>query len=133
LAYDRSVKLVKCLSVIAEVAAARPYNWQKYCSRHIDVVQFLLQGVFFFGEESVVQSLKLLTLVFYTGQDSAGYDNGVSASDAVSGGSTIVAAATRASIPTLDGKKKKRSSGDQTGVHDKVHLDMEMECNISTI
>lgn len=71
LPYERSVKLVKCLSVIAEVASARPRNWQKYCSRHIDVVQFLLKGVFSFGEESVVQTLKLLMLVFHTGNFSA--------------------------------------------------------------
>lgn len=67
LPYEMSVKLVKCLSIIVEVAQARPWNWQKHCSRHIDVVQFLLKGVFSFGEESVVQTLKLLMLVFYTG------------------------------------------------------------------
>lgn len=67
LPYETSVKLVKCLSVIVEVAAARPRNWQKHCSRHIDVIQFLLKGVFSFGEESVVQTLKLLMLAFYTG------------------------------------------------------------------
>lgn len=68
LPYEKSVKLVKCLSIIVEVAAARPRNWQKYCSRHIDVVQFLLKGVFSFGEESVVQTLKLLMLIFSTGK-----------------------------------------------------------------
>ena len=67
--YERSVKLVKCLSAIVEVGTARPRNWQKYCSRHPDIIQFLLSGVFVFGEESVVQTLKLLSLAFYAGKE----------------------------------------------------------------
>ncbi|KAF9624456.1 hypothetical protein IFM89_011464 [Coptis chinensis] len=67
--YERSVKLVKCLSAITEVAAARPRNWQKYCSKHGDVISFLVDGIFHFGEESVIHTLKLLNLAFYTGRE----------------------------------------------------------------
>ncbi|KAE8686089.1 Auxin transport protein BIG [Hibiscus syriacus] len=67
--YERSVKIVKCFSTIAEVAAARPRNWQKYCLRHSDVLPFLMNGIFYFGEESVIQTLKLLNLAFYLGKD----------------------------------------------------------------
>lgn len=67
--YERSVKLVKCLSGIVEIAVARPKNWQKYCSKHREILSFLMNGVFDFGEESVVQALKLLNLALYTGKD----------------------------------------------------------------
>uniref|UniRef100_A0A1D1Y594 Auxin transport protein BIG n=1 Tax=Anthurium amnicola TaxID=1678845 RepID=A0A1D1Y594_9ARAE len=67
--YERSVKLVKCLSAISEVAGARPRNWQKYCIKHGDVLTFLMDGIFCFSEESVIQTLKLLNLAFYTGKD----------------------------------------------------------------
>ncbi|ONK55020.1 uncharacterized protein A4U43_UnF8510 [Asparagus officinalis] len=67
--YEKSVKLVKCLSSMSEAAVARPRNWQKYCSKHIDVLPFLVDGIFYFSEESVIQSLKLLNLAFYTGKE----------------------------------------------------------------
>lgn len=122
LPYETSVKLVKCLSVIVEVAAARPRNWQKHCSRHIDVIQFLLKGVFSFGEESVVQTLKLLMLAFYTGKE--GGSSGKGSSEQAEASSCNTSASTRSGTPTLEGKKKKRSSSDETNGHDKVHMDM---------
>ncbi|XP_024381357.1 auxin transport protein BIG isoform X3 [Physcomitrium patens] len=124
LPYEMSVKLVKCLSIIVEVAQARPWNWQKHCSRHIDVVQFLLKGVFSFGEESVVQTLKLLMLVFYTGKEGGG--SGKLSSEQAEVSSCNVPALTQAGTSTLEGKKKKRSSGDDTSGHDNIHMDMDM-------
>jgi E3 ubiquitin-protein ligase UBR4 len=67
--YERSVKLIKCLTTLCEVAASRPKNWQKYCLKHPDILPFLTKSVFYFGEESVFHSLKLLNLAFYTGKE----------------------------------------------------------------
>ncbi|GAB2232789.1 hypothetical protein Drorol1_Dr00011846 [Drosera rotundifolia] len=69
ISYERSVKIVKSLSAMAEVAGARPRNWQKYCLKHGDVLSFLVNWLFYLGEESVIQTLKLLNLAFYTGTD----------------------------------------------------------------
>eukprot|EP01018_Ginkgo_biloba_P024431 Gb_03145 [translate_table: standard] len=116
--YDRSVKLVKCLSAISEVAAARPRNWQRYCTRHMDVLQFLLNGIFFFGEESVVQTLKLLSLAFYMGKELGHPLQKAEAADATAG-------STKPGIQSSDGKKKKRGDeGNDTNV-EKAFLDME--------
>ncbi|KAG6555165.1 hypothetical protein Mapa_003204 [Marchantia paleacea] len=125
--YDRSVKLVKCLSVIAEVAAARPRNWQKYCSRHVDVLKFLLSWIFSFGEESVIQTLKLLMLVFYTGKEVAPHS---SKSQALPDLTEAAAATNSNKTGSQPGDaKKKRSSSDEgssvTGATDKSYMDME--------
>ncbi|KAL9261274.1 Auxin transport protein BIG-like protein, partial [Drosera capensis] len=69
ISYERSVKIVKSLSAMAEVAGSRPRNWQKYCLKHGDVLSFLVNWLFYLGEESVIQTLKLLNLAFYTGTD----------------------------------------------------------------
>ncbi|XP_059670492.1 auxin transport protein BIG [Cornus florida] len=111
--YERSVKIVKCLTAIAEVAAARPRNWQKYCLRHGDVLPFLMDGVFYFGEESVIQTLKLLNLAFYTGKDSSHSLQKAEAVDASN------------KSGTLDSKKKKKGEdGTESGL-EKSYLDME--------
>ncbi|GLJ18302.1 hypothetical protein SUGI_0323850 [Cryptomeria japonica] len=116
--YERSVKLVKCLSAVNEVASARPRNWQRYCSRHIDVLQFLLSGVFFFGEESVLQTLKLLTLSFYTGKELGQSHQKLEVSEAITTSNKSVSQAS-------DGKKKKKGDeGTDTGI-EKSSLDME--------
>ncbi|XP_051130133.1 auxin transport protein BIG-like isoform X2 [Andrographis paniculata] len=102
ISYERSVKIVKCLSTIAEVSAARPRNWQKYCLRHSDVLPFLINGLFTFGEECVVQTLKLLKLAFYTGKDAnhtsqkaeSGGDGGISSN--------------KLGLQSVESKKKKK-------------------------
>ncbi|KAJ4973760.1 hypothetical protein NE237_006934 [Protea cynaroides] len=120
--YERSVKLVKCLSSISDVAAARPRNWQKYCSRHGDVLPFLMNGIFYIGEESVIQTLKIFNLAFYTGKDMGSFiqktegDTGISAN--------------KVSTQPGDSKKKKKSEdGTESGL-DKSYLDMEQAVQI---
>ncbi|KAF6169153.1 hypothetical protein GIB67_038650 [Kingdonia uniflora] len=113
--YERSVKVVKCLSAISEVAAARPRNWQKYCSRHADVLLFLINGIFYFSEESVTQTLKLLNLAFYTGKDS------VQKSDTGDVGLS--------SSKVGDLKNKKNEDGGESGP-EKSYLDMEQSVAI---
>ncbi|CAL5080495.1 unnamed protein product [Urochloa decumbens] len=67
--YERSVKLIKCLSVLCDVAAARPKNWQKFCLKHMDLLPFLVDNFYHFSEECIIQTLKLLNLAFYSGKD----------------------------------------------------------------
>ncbi|KAF3783370.1 Auxin transport protein [Nymphaea thermarum] len=121
--YERSVKLVKCFSVMCEVAAARPRNWQKYCSRHGDVLQFLLSGIFTFGEESVIQTLKLLSLAFYSGKDTD-HSHHKSESD--------VGTSSNKGVQLSDSKKKKKSEDGTEAASDKVHLDMEFAIQLFT-
>ncbi|XP_010261103.1 PREDICTED: auxin transport protein BIG isoform X2 [Nelumbo nucifera] len=120
--YERSVKLVKCLSAIAEVAAARPRNWQKYCSKHGDVLPFLMNGIFFFGEESVIQTLKLFNWAFYTGKD-IGHSGLKAEGDAGT-------SANKSGTQSLDPKKKKKSEdGTESGL-EKSYLDMEQAVDV---
>ncbi|RZC70316.1 hypothetical protein C5167_033447 [Papaver somniferum] len=116
--YERSVKLVKCLSVLSEVAAARPRNWQKYCSRHGDVLPFLINGIFYFGEESVIQTLKLLNLAFYTGKDMGHCNQKVEVGDAGTG-------SVKSSSHSVDSKKKKKNEDGNDPSSEKPYLDME--------
>ncbi|XP_020540052.1 auxin transport protein BIG isoform X2 [Jatropha curcas] len=123
--YERSVKIVKCLSTMAEVAAARPRNWQKYCLRHGDVLPFLMNGVFYFGEESVVQTLKLLNLAFYSGKDMTHSLQKVEVGD--SGTSS-----NKSGAQSQDSKKKKKGEdGSESGL-EKSYLDMEAAVDIFT-
>lgn len=117
--YEKGMKLVKCLSAIFEVATARPRNWQKYCSKHIDVLQLLLNGIFSFGEESVLQTLKLLTLAFYTGKD---LGHSLQKAEAVDSISTPTK-----SVSQLSDNKKKKKGDDGGGDAnaDKSFVDME--------
>lgn len=65
--------------------------------------------------------------MLYTGKEITGSSKGSSGGDtAEAGGVGSTAAPTRVGTPTLDGKKKKRSSSDEINGHDKVHLDMEL-------
>ncbi|XP_047314774.1 auxin transport protein BIG [Impatiens glandulifera] len=123
LPYERSVKIVKCLSTVAEVAASRPRNWQKYCLRHTDILQFLMDGLFYFGEESVVQTLKLLSLAFYTGKD-------VSQSlQKFEVGDTGISSDKSGSQSLEPKKKKKGEEGSESG-SEKSYLDMEQVVDI---
>lgn len=123
--YERSVKIVKCLSTMAEVAAARPRNWQKYCLKHGDVLPFLMNGVFYFGEESVIQTLKLLNLAFYSGKDMSHPLQKVEAGD--SGTSS-----NKSGAQSLDLKKKKKGEdGSESGL-EKSYMDMEAVVDIFT-
>ncbi|GFS30531.1 auxin transport protein [Actinidia rufa] len=123
--YERSVKIVKCLSTIAEVAAARPRNWQKYCLRHGDVLPFLMDGVFHFGEESVIQTLKLLNLAFYTGKDT-----GHSLQKFESGDTGT--ASNKSGMQSLESKKKKKGEDGTDSGLEKSYLDMEPVVDIFT-
>jgi E3 ubiquitin-protein ligase UBR4 len=67
--YERSVKLIKCLSTLCDVAAARPRNWQKFCLKRMDLLPFLMDNFYYFSEECIIQTLKLLNLAFYSGND----------------------------------------------------------------
>ncbi|KAJ9147476.1 hypothetical protein P3X46_029633 [Hevea brasiliensis] len=123
--YERSVKIVKCLSTMAEVAAARPRNWQKYCSRHGDVFSFLMNAVFYFGEESVIQTLKLLNLAFYSGKDMTQSLQKLEVGE--SGTSS-----NKSGAQSLDSKKKKKGEvGTESGL-EKSYMDMESAVDIFT-
>ncbi|KAL5582074.1 hypothetical protein UlMin_014516 [Ulmus minor] len=121
--YEKSVKIVKSLTTMAEVAAARPRNWQKYCLRHGDVLPFLMNGVFYLGEESVVQTLKLLNLAFYTGKD-------VSLQKIEAADTGI--ASNKTGTQSLDQKKKKKGEDGVDSVSEKSCLDMESVVDIFT-
>ncbi|CAL0317336.1 unnamed protein product [Lupinus luteus] len=121
--YERSVKIVKCLSTMAEVAAARPLNWQKYCLRHGDILSFLMNGVFYFGEESVIQTLKLLNLAFYTGKDNSHTSQKTDSADVISIKSSTT--------PQESKKKKKGVDGSESG-SEKSYLDMEAIVDVFT-
>ncbi|XP_022939199.1 auxin transport protein BIG-like isoform X1 [Cucurbita moschata] len=123
MSYERSVKIVKCLTTMAEVAAARPRNWQKYCLRHGDVLPFLLNGVFYFGEESVIQTLKLLNLAFYTGKD---IGHSVQKSEAGDAGTSTNKSGTQ----TVDSRKKRKGEDGNDSALEKSYLDMEAMVNI---
>ncbi|KAL8124720.1 auxin transport protein BIG isoform X1 [Apium graveolens] len=122
--YERSVKIVKCLSTMAEVAAARPRNWQKYCLRHDDILSFLLNGVFYFREECVVQTLKLLNLAFYTGKNTDSLHK-------AEGGDAGTGANKSGSQPVDSKKKKKGEDGNDSG-SDKAYVDVEPLVDIFT-
>ncbi|KAK9116429.1 hypothetical protein Sjap_015376 [Stephania japonica] len=122
--YERSVKLVKCLSSISEVASARPRNWQKYCSRHGEVLHFLMNGIFYFGEESVIQTLKLLNLAFYTGKDLGHHS--IQKADAGDAGTNAI----KSSSLSLESKKKKKNDDATDSSVEKSYLDMEQPVDI---
>ncbi|XXG55217.1 hypothetical protein AAC387_Pa03g2931 [Persea americana] len=121
--YERSVKLVKCLSAISEVAGARPRNWQKYCSRHGDILSFLMSGIFYFSEETVIQTLKLLNLAFYTGKDMGHPVQKTEAGD-------VGTSSNKAGTQSGDTKKKKRSEDGSETSPEKSYLDMEQAVEI---
>ncbi|KAL6961117.1 RING-type E3 ubiquitin transferase [Sarracenia purpurea var. burkii] len=123
--YERSVKIVKCLSTIAEVAAARPRNWQKFCLRHGDVLPFLMDGVFYFGEESVIQTLKLLNLAFYTGKDISHSLQKTEIGD-------TGASSNKSGMHSLESKKKKKGEDGTESGSEKPYLDMEPVVDIFT-
>lgn len=117
ISYERSVKIVRCLTTMAEVAAARPRNWQKYCLRNGDVIPFLLNGIFYFGEECVIQTLKLLNLAFYTGKDS---NHSSEKAEVAETGTAAIKLGSQAP----ESKKKKKGEESDSGV-EKTQLDME--------
>ncbi|KAL9674543.1 hypothetical protein QQ045_030815 [Rhodiola kirilowii] len=116
--YERSIKIVKCLSAMAEIAAARPRNWQKYCLKHEEVLPYLLDVMFHLGEESVIQTLRLVNMGFYTGKDSI---NSVQKSET---GDVEISS----SKPATQ-KKKKVEDGAETGP-EKSNMDMESMVSI---
>ncbi|WVZ04560.1 hypothetical protein V8G54_017906 [Vigna mungo] len=120
--YERSVKIVKCLSTMAEVAAARPRNWQKYCLRHGDILSFLINGIFYFGEESVIQTLKLLNFAFYTGKDVGHTPQKMESGDLSSNKSGT----------TQESKKKKKGEDGAESGSEKSYLDMEAAVDVFT-
>ncbi|KAK4765976.1 hypothetical protein SAY87_007618 [Trapa incisa] len=121
--YERSVKIVKCLSTMAEVAFSRPRNWQKYCLRHGEVLSFLLDGTFYFGEESVIQILKLLSLAFYFGKDTFQPFQKVEAGETGSNTS-------KSSAQFVDAKKKMKDEDGNDSGSDKSYMDMEAAVDI---
>ncbi|GAB4828001.1 hypothetical protein Ancab_040036 [Ancistrocladus abbreviatus] len=123
IAYERSVKIVKCLSTMAEVAAARPRNWQKYCLRHGDVLSFLLNWVFYLGEESVIQTLKLLNMAFYTGKDISHSSQKMELGESGTSSSKVAS-------QTQDSKKKKKGDEGTESGSEKAYLDMEAAVDV---
>ncbi|KAI4389290.1 hypothetical protein MLD38_001530 [Melastoma candidum] len=119
--YERSVKIIKCLSTMSEVASLRPRNWQKYCLKHGDVLPFLLDAVFHFGEESVVQTVKLINLAFYSGKDYS-YSHKSDGGDKATGSSKLGAQSAET--------KKKRTGEDGDVSSEKSYLDMEAVADI---
>lgn len=122
--YERSVKIVKCLSTMAEVATARPRNWQKYCLRHGDVLPFLMNGIFYFAEESVAQTLKLLSLAFYLGKDMS-HPLQKAADD-------LGSSSNKSGSQSVDSKKKKKSDDGIESGSEKSYADMEAVVDIFT-
>ncbi|KAD4888024.1 hypothetical protein E3N88_20097 [Mikania micrantha] len=120
LSYERSVKIVKSLATMAEVASSRPRNWQKYCLRHGDVLRFLVNGVFYFPEECVSQALKLLNLSFYNGKDISLSLQKVDGSETVTGTSLSTSGS-----QSVDSKKKKKGDDGTESSLDKSYMDME--------
>jgi E3 ubiquitin-protein ligase UBR4 len=55
-----------------------------------------------------------------------GGSSGKGSSEQAEASSCNTSASTRSGTPTLEGKKKKRSSSDETNGHDKVHMDMSL-------
>lgn len=120
--YEKCVKLVKCLSAISEVAGSRPRNWQKYCSKHMDLLPFFMNGIFYLGEESVIQILKLLNLAFYTGKDMSHSTQKLDGGDA--------GASNRNGLQSLDSKKKRKGEEGTDSGSEKSCLDMEQAVEI---
>ncbi|KAM1666136.1 hypothetical protein ACFX1X_045806 [Malus domestica] len=125
LSYERSVKIVKCLSTMAEVAAARPRNWQKYCLKHSDFLPFLINGVFYLGEESVIQILKLLNLSFYTGKE---IGHSLQKTEVVDSGMN----SNKSGTQSHDSKKKKKGEEGTESGSEKSYVDVESLINIFT-
>ncbi|XP_020396329.1 auxin transport protein BIG [Zea mays] len=115
--YERSVKLIKCLSTLCDVATARPKNWQKFCLKHMDLLPFLMDNVYHFSEECVIQTLKLLNLAFYSGKDAN--HNAQKAETTDLGGST------RTSSQSPDMKKNRKADDGSEGSSEKSCMDME--------
>lgn len=115
--YERSVKLIKCLSTLCDVAASRPRNWQKFCLKHMDLLPFLMDNFYYFSEECIIQTLKLLNLAFYSGKDVNQSAHKTESGDL--GGST------RTSSQSSDSKKKRKGDDGSEGASDKSCMDME--------
>ncbi|KAL9226491.1 hypothetical protein vseg_002298 [Gypsophila vaccaria] len=120
--YERSVKIIKCLSTMAEVATSRPRNWQKYCLRHGDVLPLMLKWIFYLGEESVIQMLKLLNVAFYTGKDANNPSQKTESGD-------VGVSSNRSATHSHESKKKKRDDATESG-SEKSLLDMEVAVEI---
>ncbi|KAG8056405.1 hypothetical protein GUJ93_ZPchr0002g24937 [Zizania palustris] len=115
--YERSVKLIKCLSTLCDVAVARPRNWQKFCLKHTDLLPFLMDNFYYFSEECIIQTLKLLNLAFYSGKD-ANHNMQKSESGDITG-------STRTSSQLSDSKKKRKGDDASEGSSEKSCMDME--------
>ncbi|XP_015696271.2 auxin transport protein BIG [Oryza brachyantha] len=122
--YERSVKLIKCLSTLCDVAASRPRNWQKFCLKHLDLLPFLMDNFYYFSEECIIQTLKLLNLAFYSGKDA-----NHSAQKAESGD---IGGFTRASSQSSDSKKKRKGDDCSEGSSEKTCMDMEQVVGVFT-
>ncbi|WVZ63924.1 hypothetical protein U9M48_013516 [Paspalum notatum var. saurae] len=115
--YERSVKLIKCLSTLCDVAAARPKNWQKFCLKHRDLLPFLMDNFYHFSEECIIHTLKLLNLAFYSGKDAN--------HNAQKPESADLGCSTRTSSQSSDSKKKRKSDDGSEGSSEKSCMDME--------
>ncbi|XP_062193855.1 auxin transport protein BIG-like [Phragmites australis] len=115
--YERSVKLIKCLSTLCDVAAARPKNWQKFCLKHMDLLPFLMDNFYHFSEECIIQTLKLLNLAFYSGKDA---NHSAQKPESVDLGGY-----TRTSSQSSDSKKKRKGDDGSEGSSEKSCMDME--------
>eukprot|EP00850_Spirogloea_muscicola_P019673 SM000196S05365 [mRNA] locus=s196:186709:205871:+ [translate_table: standard] len=65
MSYKWQVKLAQSLAAAAEIAEIRPFSWQRHCLDNADVLPLLLRSTRRWGEESVLQALRLLFLAFY--------------------------------------------------------------------
>ncbi|KAJ3693241.1 hypothetical protein LUZ60_008721 [Juncus effusus] len=114
--YERSVKLIKCLSTLCEAAQSRPKNWQKYCLKHSDLLPFLTNNLFYFGEESVIQGLKLLNLALYTGKEPSPQKPSIGTGT----GTIEISSASKS-----ESSKKKRKGEESSESSEKSCMDME--------
>ncbi|KAM0923258.1 hypothetical protein ACQ4PT_005659 [Festuca glaucescens] len=115
--YERSVKLIKCLSTLCDVAAARPRNWQKFCLKRMDLLPFLMDNFYYFSEECIIQTLKLLNLAFYSGKD---VNHNVQKTE-----SGDLGVPTRTGSQSSDSKKKRKGDDGSEGASEKSCMDME--------
>ncbi|EEE69254.1 hypothetical protein OsJ_28507 [Oryza sativa Japonica Group] len=122
--YERSVKLIKCLSTLCDVAASRPRNWQKFCLKHTDLLPFLMDNFYYFSEECIVQTLKLLNLAFYSGKDANHNAQKTESGD--------IGSSTRTGSQSSDSKKKRKGDDSSEGSSEKSCMDMEQAVVVFT-
>ena len=64
LRYSDVVEFVSCLNNMWETASNRPINWQNYCHENPSILSLFFNSIFYFTEEPVIITEKLLSYCF---------------------------------------------------------------------